>query len=703
MTASSATDTAMIDAVTSVIWSPILPWWAIICLGLAILALTATGLVGRLRGTLWRFALMSLLLLALANPSLIREQRAPIPDIALLVYDNSPSQQRPLRQEQLEAARAHLRATIGDIEGLELREITVPGPGNTGRIDETQLFGAIEQALGDLPRRRIAGILLLTDGQVHDVPTDLAAWDDLGPIHTLLTGEESETDRRLTVVQAPGFGLVDKQVTVPIKVEDLPGDEMDRQPVRVTARKNDDEPINFTVETGTPQDLSFTIDHGGPNVVELSVERQPGEISTENNRAVIVVNGVRDRLRVLLVSGEPHPGERTWRNLLKADPSVDLVHFTILRPPEKQDGTPIRELSLIAFPIRELFEIKLNEFDLVIFDRYQRRGVLPRIYLENIADYVRNGGALLSAEGPSAATPLSLHRSPLGQVLPASPNGEIDTAPFRPQVTDLGNRHPVTSNLGHDSLTAGEWGRWFRLIESRVSDGQVLMTDQNQMPLLVMQRVGEGRVAQLLSDHIWLWDRGFEGGGPQAELLRRLAHWLMKEPALEEETLSAVVEDDQLVVERHSLGDIPETVTVTRPDGTRETVTMNTLDNGVGRATLTADSPGLYRVTDGDLSAVALAGRINPKELSDLRSGAEKLEPIMAATGGAAKRLESLPAPAIRHVANSDNYAGGNWLGLRDNNNYRVIAVTDAPLLPALVLLGLTLLLLLAGWWRESR
>lgn len=703
MTTSSAADTAMIDAVTSVIWSPILPWWAIICLGLAILALTATGLVGRLRGTLWRFALMSLLLLALANPSLIREQRTPIPDIALLVYDNSPSQQRPLRQEQLEAARAHLRATIGDIEGLELREITVPGPGNTGRIDETQLFGAIEQALGDLPRRRIAGILLLTDGQVHDVPTDLAAWDDLGPIHTLLTGEESETDRRLTVVQAPGFGLVDKQVTVTIKVEDLPGDEMDRQPVRVTARKNDDEPINFTVETGTPQDLSFTIDHGGPNVVELSVERQPGEISTENNRAVIVVNGVRDRLRVLLVSGEPHPGERTWRNLLKADPSVDLVHFTILRPPEKQDGTPIRELSLIAFPIRELFEIKLNEFDLVIFDRYQRRGVLPRIYLENIADYVRNGGALLSAEGPSAATPLSLHRSPLGQVLPASPNGEIDTAPFRPQVTDLGNRHPVTSNLGHDSLTAGEWGRWFRLIESRVSDGQVLMTDQNQMPLLVMQRVGEGRVAQLLSDHIWLWDRGFEGGGPQAELLRRLAHWLMKEPALEEETLSAVVEDDQLVVERHSLGDIPESVNVTRPDGTRETVTMTTLDNGVGRATLTADSPGLYRVTDGDLNAVALAGRINPKELADLRSGAEKLEPIMAATGGAAKRLESLPAPAIRHVANSDNYAGGNWLGLRDNNNYRVIAVTDAPLLPALVLLGLTLLLLLAGWWRESR
>ena len=97
------------------------------------------------------------------------------------------------------------------------------------------------------------------------------------------------------------------------------------------------------------------------------------------------INGVRDRLRVLLVSGEPHAGERTWRNLLKSDASVDLVHFTILRPPEKQDGVPVDELSLIAFPTRELFIEKIEDFDLIIFDRYRRRGILPSLYLENIA------------------------------------------------------------------------------------------------------------------------------------------------------------------------------------------------------------------------------------------------------------------------------------------------------------------------------
>ena len=126
-------------------------------------------------------------------------------------------------------------------------------------------------------------------------------------------------------------------------------------------------------------------------LIELSVPELKGEITLQNNLAIVSSEGVRDRLRVLLVSGEPHPGERTWRNLLKADASVDLVHFTILRPPEKQDGTPIKELSLIAFPTRELFVDKLSEFDLIIFDRYQRRGVLPMAYIANIAEYVEKG------------------------------------------------------------------------------------------------------------------------------------------------------------------------------------------------------------------------------------------------------------------------------------------------------------------------
>ena len=281
---------------------------------------------------------------------------------------------------------------------------------------------------------------------------------------------------------------------------------------------------------------------------------------------------MRDRLRVLLVTGEPHPGERVWRNILKSDPSVDLVHFTILRPPEKQDGTPIRELSLIAFPIRELFDAKLDDFDLIIFDRYSRRGVIPEAYLENIARYVRNGGALLEAAGPNFGTPMSLSRTPLGAILPAEPTGDVYEEGFKPQVTALGRRHPVTADLPGAGPRGGEpsWGRWFRQVDARAHRGVTVMTGDRGEPLLVLDRVGKGRVAQLLSDEMWLWARGFEGGGPQAELLRRLAYWLMKEPDLEENDLRAAVDGDRLVVTRQSLEPDDRPVTVTAPDGSKQ-------------------------------------------------------------------------------------------------------------------------------------
>ena len=298
----------------------------------------------------------------------------------------------------------------------------------------------------------------------------------------------------------------------------------------------------MTVPVGRDVTLSIPIDHGGPNVLEIEVEAGPQELTLANNRAAIVVNGVRDRLRVLLVSGEPHAGERVWRNILKSDPSVDLVHFTILRPPEKQDGTPIRELSLIAFPIRELFDVKLDEFDLIIFDRYSQRGIIPQAYIDNVVRYVRRGGALLEAAGPTFGTPMTLFRTPLGEILPTEPTGDVREQGFRPQLTALGRRHPVTADLPGAGKPgeAPSWGRWFRQVEGRRHSGTAIMSGENGGPLLVLDRVGNGRIAQLLSDQMWLWARGFEGGGPQAELLRRLAYWLMKEPDLEENDLRAV-------------------------------------------------------------------------------------------------------------------------------------------------------------------
>ena len=140
----------------------------------------------------------------------------------------------------------------------------------------------------------------------------------------------------------------------------------------------------------------------------------------------------------------------------------------------------------------------------------------------------------------------------------------------------LGRRHPVTEDLP-GAGTAGRdpsWGRWFRQVEARARHGTVVMTGDRGEPLLVLDRVGKGRVAQLLSDQMWLWARGFEGGGPQAELLRRLAYWLMKEPDLEENDLRATIDGDRLVVTRQSLEPDDRPVTVTAPDGTTSSLTL---------------------------------------------------------------------------------------------------------------------------------
>ena len=217
------------------------------------------------------------------------------------------------------------------------------------------------------------------------------------------------------------------------------------------------------------------------------------------------------------------------------------MHFTILRPPEKQDGTPINELSLIAFPTRELFQQKINEFQLIIFDRYARQGVLPIIYFDNIARYVRDGGAVLIAAGPDYASPTSIWRTPLDAVLPAEPTGAPPSSRSTRSSTDLGKRHPVTRGLEGSESDPPHWSRWFRLVDARAANGTPVMEGPDDKPLLVLSREGEGRVALLLSDHIWLWARGYEGGGPHLDLLRRLSHWLMKQPDLEEEALRLIV------------------------------------------------------------------------------------------------------------------------------------------------------------------
>src|SRR5690606_33092331 len=424
----------------------------------------------------------------------------------------------------------------------------------------------------------------------------------------------------------------------------------------------------LSVMPGAVHTVPFELTRAGQTVLELEAEAAPGDVTALNNRQVFFVNGVRDRLRVLLVSGQPYPGLRVWRNLLKADPAVDLVHFTILRPPEKQDGTPIRELALIAFPSRELFEVKLHEFDLVIFDRYSRRGLLPLAYLDNVARYVEEGGALLEVAGPEFAHPLSPYRTPRARVLPGRPSGVVYEQGFTPTLTDTGNRHPVTGRREAAWRVQGRetkgppWGRWFRLVDVEVNGSQVLMSGAAERPLLVLERVGEGRVAQLLSDHAWLWARGFEDGGPQGLLLRRLVHWLMQEPELEEEALRARPEGDAIALERRSLEDVAREITVTAPSGASRRITLEPGDDGIAKAVIQAEEPGLYEVTDGELTTHVAVRPIDPAELADMRATPERLAGLIDQSNGAVKWLADGP-PAVRQVSRGRGPSGRDRVG----------------------------------------
>ena len=692
----------------SIAFDPLLGWPVLAVLGGIGLVLVLLGLRAGARGTIWRLGSVLVVLAALANPALIEEQRKPIADVALVVTDDSDSMAIGERRQQVQAARETLKKKLSQQEGLEVREAVLP-PAHiqlgSDRPGGTRLIEAMRSALVEVPPERLAGVILLSDGQVHDVPTTLPPELGGAPLHALIAGKKGERDRLIVVEQSPRFGVVGRQVTAKFRIEDPAGGT-----APVTLSVGGEIVRRLDVPVGRSVELPITVGNPGANVVELEVAPGPNELTLDNNRALFTINGVRDRLRVLLISGEPYQGERAWRNLLKSDPAVDLVHFTILRTPQKDDFTPVRELSLIVFPQRELFEQKLKEFDLIIFDRYETGNLITRDYFRNIAEYVKGGGALLVSVGPVFATQRSLYRTPLGAILPAMPLGDVLETGFKPKVTDIGQRHPVTANLPQagDPGKEPDWGRWFRLVTSRTEHGNAILAGVDDKPLVILDRVGQGRVAQLMSDQLWLWNRGIDGGGPQPELVRRVAHWLMKEPDLEEEALRATAQGGRIEVTRRTLATSFPQVTMTAPGtppngGATSTLELRQVAPGLGQAVVNVDKPGLYRFDDGTLRTVAAVGSPDPLEFSDVRATDQKLKPLVEASNGALLWLADQPDPDIRSVRPGRAAGGSDWVGLRRNEGYTVAGINQTPLLPGILVALAFLLAVGSAWWREGR
>ncbi|MBK8009485.1 MAG: hypothetical protein IPK23_14500 [Rhizobiales bacterium] len=669
--------------------------------GAAILAALVAALLlfSRSRGALTRAIALALALIALANPSLTREDRDPLTSVVAVVLDRSASQRFGDRAEATNKAAETLKERLSAIRNLEVR-IVEGGTDSEG--DGTKLFSALSATLADVPPERVAGVIMITDGRVHDVPLPQHLGFD-APVHALITGRDNERDRRVALTSTPRFGIVGQRQTIGFRVldEGIPNGAR----VNVTVRRDGTVVANTVVTAGREERVQVEIAHAGANIVEIEASPLDGELTLLNNRAALTIDGVREKLRVLLVSGEPHSGERTWRNLLKSDANVDLVHFTILRPPEKQDGTPIHELSLIAFPTRELFQQKIREFHLIIFDRYAQQGVLPLIYFDNIVEYVRSGGAMLIAAGPDYAGRNSVWRTPLEAILPATPTGNITETAYRPGLTDEGKRHPVTRALPGSETTPPQWSRFFRLIDAQTSNGTALMNGPGNQPLLVLSRHGDGRVALLLSDHIWLWARGYEGGGPHLDLLRRLSHWLMKEPELEEERLVMTARGSEIVVERRTMNETAEPVTVTRPSGGTQTLNLTRAEPGIFHASIKAEELGLWRATDGKLTALINLGPLNPREFLEVTSTRDVMLPLATGTGGGVLRLADLSggAPRIAQIRSAERYAGPDWLGIKMRDASVVRGLGLFPLFAGLSGLLILMAGIAAAWTREGR
>ena len=677
-----------------IIFDPLLPWAVLALLGGVVLVAAILALVRGLSG--WALRLMAglVVLAALSGPGWQEEDRAPLSDIVLMLVDESSSQALGDRAARTLDAAQSMEATLAARPNTEVRRIAVPdGDGDSG----TALMTALNEALAQEPRGRIAGIVALSDGRIHDMDR---APDLPAPLHLLHSGLPDDWDRRLIVENAPAFAILGEPVTLSLRIEDMGAVPAGMATAPLEISVDGGEPQRYEVEIGRTFELPVTLPHGGRNVIQFTVPEAEGELTDRNNTALIQINGVRDRLRVLLVSGQPHAGGRTWRNLLKSDSSVDLVHFTILRPPDKQDGVPVSELSLIAFPTRELFMEKIEDFDLIIFDRYKRRGILPSLYLENVANYVRNGGAVLVAAGPDFATAASLYRSPLSTVLPARPTARVIEQGYVPQITDLGDRHPVTAGL--EAEAAAPWGRWLRQIDLETERGTVVMSGVEDRPLLILDRVDEGRIALLASDQAWLWDRGYEGGGPQQELLRRLAHWMMKEPELEEEAIFAEPTGQTMRIIRRTLEESAGPVTVTTPSGEEVELPLTEVSPGRFEAIYEGPEIGLYRLTDGDQSAVIGLGPAAPKEFEQTIATGEVMQPaIDALRGGVLPLVDGLPA--IREVSAGRPAAGRGWIGLTPREAFETRDLRQTPLLPAWLVLLLASGLIVGAWLREGR
>lgn len=693
----------------SVAPDPYLPIGVIGGLGAAYALFSLYAVRRKTEGAWMRAGIGSIIALALINPEIVQETRETLPTEVVVVVDKSSSQTLGDRAKVTEQVRERLSREIGAIGGVNIRYIEVDGKIAGAVQDGTNLFAAVQEGLSDVSRDRIGGIFMLTDGQVHDIPDKPESFVNGAPLHVLLSGKAGEVDRRIVIDQVPRFALINQEQSIKFRVLDDGVKVGSSGRVRVTLTSEGNVIGTRFVTPGQPVEMKVNIPRTGPNMIELKTDPLPGELTDVNNRMVASIEGIRETLNVLVISGAPNAGLRMWRDLFKADADSNLIHFTTMRSAAKLDDTPNEEFSLTPFPFDELFIDKINKFDLVVFDHFGNDGTMPDPYLKSVADYVKNGGSLLVVNGPDYAGEGSLYKSPLEPILPAAPSGQVTQIPYKPKLTEQGLRHPVTRGLSGADIKDPQWGSWFRIVDSNTPSGDIIMSGPNKEPLLILDHKDKGRVAMLMSDDAWLWAKGYDGGGPHTELLRRISHWLMKSPALEEEALHLSKQDDKIIVEQQTMANQSTSVTFRTPSGKIIPLKPEASVPGLWKNTVPISEFGLYSAEQtGKHPAKAFinVGPANPKEFSYTISTPEIMTPIVRAAGGKIARMENssgeIKVPSVKARRTGENMAGEDEMGIRMTDVSVLKGVEHTSILPPWALMLLTMGFVAGAYFKEG-
>ena len=458
----------------------------------------------------------------------------------------------PLIQRLAQHYDLQLYQFHSDLEALPPQSLPQLRP--QGR--DTRLFEALREA-GQRAGPR-SGILLFSDGIADGRSTYLEKGVSLPvPVFAVGVGEtRGYTDLRIADLRVPDFAFRGREFKFDFSIQafGLAGKTV---PLYFNRGKNLVLSRTIAIDRDTFEtrvSLSYTPREVGPHSFALSVPAQPGEEIAQNNHKDFKIGVQRDKIRVLTLSGSPSWNYRFLRLALKQDPSIDLVSFVFLRTPTDSVDVPDNQLSLIPFPIDEIFLEELKNFDVLIFDNFSHRSYFNIVYLEKVRDFVREGGGLAMLGGTRSFESGGYAESPLTEVLPVEMEGkggyETDTQ-LRAALTPAGKAHPITRLLSDPGANEEAWKKLPPLTTlNRVGRAKgetlVLASDgaRGTAPLLAVGRFEKGRSLAFMSDDLWRWNfiALGEKESPQnhLKLVRQAVRWLAQEPSFEQVQIGAI-------------------------------------------------------------------------------------------------------------------------------------------------------------------